>query len=140
MSADAVTLARSSYERCLAAASAFFPAFYRNFFRHCPAAEPLFARTDFARQHRLLQHAIGLLFVYAAHPDSGPAVLRRVAERHGPEELAIPPEHYAPFVDALIETARQFDPAFDPATETAWRTAVAPGVDFMKSRSDPGAS
>jgi hemoglobin-like flavoprotein len=134
MPADAIAIARSSYERCLAAAEEFFPAFYRNFFRHCPAAEPMFVRTDFARQHKLLRHAIGLLFVYASHPDAGPTLLQRVAERHGPEQLAIAPEQYAPFVDALVETAGQFDPAFTPETEAAWRTAVAPGIDFMKSK------
>jgi hemoglobin-like flavoprotein len=133
VSPDAVAVARSSYERCLAAAAEFFPAFYRNFFRHCPPAEPLFARTDFPRQHKLLRHAIGLLFTYASHPDSGPAVLQRVAERHAPGQLAIPAEHYGPFVDALVETAGQFDPSFTPAIEAAWRAAVAPGIDYMKS-------
>jgi hemoglobin-like flavoprotein len=136
VSSDAVALVRSSYERCLANASEFFPAFYRNFFRHCPAAEPMFARTDFPRQHKLLRHAIGLLFSYAAHPESGPAMLQRVAERHGPGELDIPAVHYAPFVDALVETVSQFDPVFTPAIEAAWRAAVAPGIDFMRSVAD----
>jgi hemoglobin-like flavoprotein len=134
MSSDAIALARSSYERCLGAAPEFFPAFYRNFFRHCPAVEPMFANTDFTRQHRLLRHAIGLLFGFAAHPESGPTLLQRVAERHGPGGLAVPPEHYGPFVDALVETARQFDPTFTPATDAAWRAAIAPGIEYMKSK------
>lgn len=137
MPADAVPIARSSYERCLRVAEEFFPAFYRNFFRHCPAAEPLFAQTDFPRQHRLLRHAIGLLFSYAAHPEAGPALLQRVADRHGPAELAVPQEQYGPFVNALVETAGKFDPAFTPATEAAWREAVAPGIEFMKSQGGP---
>jgi hemoglobin-like flavoprotein len=134
MISDAVAVARSSYERCLGAASEFFPAFYRNFFRHCPAAEPMFAQTDFPRQHKLLRHAIGLLFVYAAHPESGPTLLQRVAERHGPGQLDVLPEHYGLFVDALVETAGQFDPAFTAATDAAWRVAVAPGIEYMRSK------
>ena len=137
MSSDAVALARTSYERCLRAAPEFFPAFYRNFFRHCPAAEPMFVKTDFTRQHKLLRHAIGLLLGYAAHPASGPTLLQRVAERHGPGELDVRPEHYGPFVDALVETVGHFDPDFTPATDTAWRTAVAPGIDYMKSKAAP---
>jgi hemoglobin-like flavoprotein len=134
VTADAVGVARSSFERCLRAAEEFFPAFYRNFFRHCPAAEPMFTDTDFPRQHKLLRHAIGLLLGYAAHPESGPALLQRVADRHGPGEMDIPLAHYGPFVDALVETAGAFDPDFTPATEAAWREALAPGIGFMKSK------
>ena len=30
--------------------------------------------------------------------------------------------------------SRNFDPMFDPQTETAWRRALQPGIEFMKSR------
>ena len=134
MSTDAVALARRSYERCLDAAE-FFPTFYRGFFRRCPPAERLFAQTDFARQHKLLRHAIGLLFSYAAHPAAEPNVLTRLADRHGLRDLNILPEYYDAFVDALVETAEQCDPEFSTEVGMAWRNAVAPGVGYMMSKS-----
>lgn len=133
VSPDAVAVAKASYQRCSGAAD-FFACFYRNFFRACPEAEPLFARTDFERQHKLLQHAIGLLLSFPGQPSQEPSILSRVAERHSRRDLGIPPRMYGPFVDALIQTAREHDRAFDQRVEAAWRGALAPGVAYMRGR------
>ncbi len=128
---EAVSAARASLGRCQGAAD-LFPSFYQTFFARCPAAAPRFANTDFARQNKLLQHAIGLLLAFPGSRD--PSLLMRVAERHNRRGLDIPPEMYAPFVDALVETIGRYDPAFTPDLEAAWREAIAPGVAFMQSR------
>src|SRR6059058_4073529 len=62
---EAAALAKASYARC-STAPEFFEAFYRRFFTRCPAARPMFAKTDFDRQHRLLRHAFGLLLNFPA--------------------------------------------------------------------------
>jgi len=128
-----LALAQQSFRRC-AAAPDFFACFYRNFFRACPQAEPLFARTDFERQHKLLQHAIGLLLVFPLQPKADAPLLQRVAERHSRRDLGIAPRLYPAFVDSLIQTAREHDPEFTNETERAWRQAVAPGVAYMQER------
>ena len=133
VSPDAITAARTSFQRCCQAPD-FFVCFYRHFFRACPDAEPLFAHTDFTRQHKLLQHAIGLLLSFPQQAAGDPNILRRVAERHGRSDLAIAPSMYGPFVDALMRTVREHDAACDDATEDAWRHALAPGVVYMQSR------
>src|SRR5881296_1278089 len=81
VSPDLIAVARESFNRCCAAGD-FSPCFYRNFFRACPEAAPLFARTDFQRQHKLLQHAIGLLLAFPSQPHTEPTILTRVADRH----------------------------------------------------------
>jgi hemoglobin-like flavoprotein len=130
---DAITAAKASFQRCCRAPD-FFVCFYRHFFRACPEAEPLFARTDFQRQHRLLQHAIGLLLSFSHQTEGDPNILRRVAERHSRRDLNIAPAMYAPFVDSLLRTVREHDAECDGATEEAWRRALAPGVAHMQGR------
>lgn len=133
--AEAVKAARASFDRCCQV-SRFFDAFYTNFFTACPAAQPMFAKTDFGRQHRLLQHAIGLLFSLNHEPDSEPNILTRVAEHHGLGALAVDPAWYPVFLDSLIVTVGQFDPLFNPAIEHAWRDATARGIAYMQSKSE----
>ena len=126
--------ARASYERCCAKPD-FIPSFYRNFFAACPEAKPLFTKTDFRRQHNLLRHALSLLLLFPNKPETeGRSLLRRVAERHGRNDLAIAPSFYEPFVDSLVTTVQHHDPEFDPEVEAAWRSTVAKGIDYMISK------
>jgi hemoglobin-like flavoprotein len=126
-------LAKASYERCCQAPD-FLQAFYRNFLTACPEAVPRFARTNFEQQNRLLSHAIGLLLIFPNQPTKEPTLLSRLAERHSRRDLNIEPALYRPFVDALIDTVRQFDGKYGPTIEAAWRETLAPGVEYMKSR------
>lgn len=134
MSGNAVAVAKASYMRCLNAPD-FFPTFYQTFFEACPVVKPMFARTDFDRQHKLLQHAIGLLLSFNTQKDAEPNLLTRVAERHGQHDLKVDPAHYAAFLDSLVLTVRRFDPEFTPEIEAAWREATAPGISYMKGKS-----
>jgi len=126
-------VAKASYDRCCRSAD-FLPAFYRNFLAACPKAEPLFAQTDFTRQNKLLQHAVGLLLTFPNQPISEPTLLSRLAERHSRRDLDIDPVFYGPFVESLLETVSEFDGEFSPVIEAAWRQTVAPGVEYMKSK------
>lgn len=134
MSGNAVALAKASYLRCHDAQD-FFPAFYRRFFEACPVVKPMFARTDFERQHKLLQHAIGLLLSFHGQKDIEPNLLTRVADRHGKADLKVDPAHYPAFVESLIRTVSEFDPEFTAETEAAWREATGPGIAYMQSKS-----
>jgi len=126
-------VAKASYDRCCRSPD-FLPAFYRNFLTACPKAEPMFARTDFTRQNKLLQHAVGLLLTFPNQPASEPTLLTRLAERHSRRDLNIDPVFYGPFIDSLLETVSQFDREFSPVIEAAWRQTVAPGIEYMKAK------
>jgi hemoglobin-like flavoprotein len=136
MDPELLTVVKDSYTRCLRG-SDFLPAFYRHFFRACPAAEPLFARTDLDRQARLLQHALGLLLTFPKEPPGEPSLLTRLAAKHGPGEMNINPAWYPLFLQALVETAEQFDPEFTPALADAWRAVLTPGLAYMQSYGRP---
>lgn len=121
-------LAQQSYDRCQQAPE-FFRAFYEAFLESDPRIPPYFAETRFDRQHRLLQHGLGLLLSYAKR--ANPHLLDRIAARHGSGDLDIPPGLYPFFVDSLVETARTHDPRFNGETESAWRAALEPGLRYM---------
>ena len=126
-------VAKRSYDRCCAVAH-FFEDFYSNFFTRCPRARPMFAHTDFARQHKLLRHAFGLLLTFPKHPAREPTILRRVAERHSRRDLGVDPALYQRFIEALVDTVRHCDPPFTHAIEDAWRSTVRPGVAYMQAK------
>jgi hemoglobin-like flavoprotein len=125
---------QKSYSRCLRSPD-FLPRFYELLLASDPSIPPMFGETDFARQHKLLQHALGLLLSYGNHPDD--ALLERLAARHSKAAIDVPPRLYGGFVESLLSAVREFDPDFCDATESAWRVALRPGVEFMQSRYDP---
>ncbi|HEY7682173.1 MAG TPA: globin [Gemmatimonadales bacterium] len=133
MDPDPIATAKASYARCEANPD-FLQGFYRHFFATCPAAETLFARTDFARQIKLLRHAIGLLLAFPSQPREEPTLLTRLAEKHGPRGLNIDPSWYPLFVESLLQSVREHDPGFTPAVGLAWREALRPGITYMQEQ------
>ncbi len=124
-----IELARASYERCLRHDD-FFRSFYERFLASDPAIAPQFANTRFERQHKLLQHGLGLLLSYAGRPN--PHLLERIAERHGPSDMNVPSSQYAMFLDSLLHAVRLHDPECTAETEEAWRMAMLPGVEYLE--------
>jgi hemoglobin-like flavoprotein len=125
------TIAQRSYTRCLREPG-FFAALYDRLLASDPAIPPMFAGTEFPRQHKLLQHGLGLLLSYANKPDA--MLLERIAARHSSAGVDVPPEMYRFFVDALLHAVRTSDPQCDHEIEAAWQEAVRPGIEFMQSR------
>jgi hemoglobin-like flavoprotein len=130
-----IRIAESSYRRC-GDDPGFYETLYENLLASDPRIPPMFARTEFPRQHRLLKHALGMLIVYAKHPN--PALLERVALRHSRTDANVPPELYPHFEAALERAVAAYDPEFTPAVAAAWRATLAPGIAFMQSRYDAG--
>ncbi|HKI96272.1 MAG TPA: hypothetical protein VJ992_13370 [Gemmatimonadales bacterium] len=124
-------LAQASLARCRAVPE-FFPTFYELLLASTPEIPPLFAHTKFARQHKLLEHGLGLLLIYAKRPN--PSLLERIAVRHARADLNVPAHLYPHFVVSLLAAVRRHDPQCGADVEEAWRTALKPGIEYMKSR------
>lgn len=122
-------MAQASYVRCQQAPG-FFRTFYDRLLASDPAIPPMFAETRFDRQDRLLQHGLGLLLSYAKR--SNPALLERLARRHGPDDLNVPTRLYPLFLESLLQAVRIHDPECDANVEAAWRAAATPGIEFMR--------
>lgn len=127
----AYTIAQHSYTRCLRV-PAFFDSLYERLLTADPAIPPMFEGTEFPKQHKVLQHGLGLLLSYANKPD--PALLDRIAARHSAGGVNVPPDMYRHFVDALLHAVRTNDPSCSDDVERAWREALEPGIEFMRSR------
>ena len=130
LSTAMIEVAEESLRRC--ACEAFFQAFYKRLLQSDAATRAKFADTDFDRQNKLLQHGLGLLFTFAKRRN--PALLDRIATRHGKHDLDIAPSAYAHFEESLVHTVREFDPQCSAKVEDAWHRAIAPGVAFMTAQ------
>ena len=131
MTQTAHALAQESYARCQRAPH-FFASFYEHLLAADPAVPPMFANTEFPKQYKVLQHGLGLLLSYANKRDE--ALLERIALRHSLSGVNVHPSMYPLFVDSLLATVREHDPRCTEETETAWRAALQPGIEFMMSR------
>lgn len=129
MSHEHVSQAEASYHRC-GESGAFYTTFYRHLLASDPRIPPMFVHTEFERQHRLLKHALGLLLIYAKRPN--PTLLQRIAERH--RQVGLHDELYPNFVESLVLAVSEHDPEYTPAVGDAWRSAVQPGIQFIRSR------
>jgi hemoglobin-like flavoprotein len=127
-----IEVARASSYRCQQAPD-FFRRFYNHLLASSPEIPPHFATTRFDLQEKLLQHGILLLLIYAKR--ANPALLARIAGRHGSGDLNIPSRFYPLFVDSFLATAQECDAEFAPPIAQAWRAALAPGIEFIAGTS-----
>lgn len=134
MADPAYEVAQHSYARCVRHPE-FFAILYDALLASDPRIPPMFENTAFPRQHKLLQHGLGLILSYSKSPDD--ALLERIAARHSREGIDVPPDMYDHFVASLLKAVEQTDPRFDADVRVAWLEAATPGLDFMKSRYRP---
>lgn len=129
MSPNHASLAEASYHRC-AESGEFYTTFYRHLLASDPRIPPMFARTEFERQHLLLKHALGLLIIFAKR--ANPALLQRIAERH--TEVGVTEDLYPFFVESLVRSVAEHDPQYTAELGDAWRHTLAPGIKFIINR------
>ncbi len=130
-STPAMELVDASYQRCCAVPD-FFRHFYGNFLASDERVAALFAETELVRQGKLLQHAVGLMLIFAKR--GNPVMLERIADRHGTGDLNVPADLFPAFVESFVTTVAEHDPAYTPELDAAWREVMAPGIQFMIGR------
>lgn len=113
----------------------FFGAFYDNFLRMSPAAAEHFAETDMERQKKMMEKSFYGLFIFYATQNAND-YLESIAARHSHHDLNIDPKLYDDWLDALIETVKDYDPQFNPEIALSWRIILSPGIAYMKHRHD----
>ena len=69
----------------------------------------------------------------SAEGDAAALYLEYIARRHDRHHLNIDPELYDFWLEALIDTACEFDDEFDAEVEQAWRTVMRYGIAYMIS-------
>ncbi|MDH5654362.1 MAG: globin [Spirochaetia bacterium] len=107
----------------------FFDKFYDIFMGSHPDIRPMFAKTDFLKQKKLLKNGLSYMILFAKDMHTGKTAVENIARIHDKENVNVPPELYPYWIDSLIKTIKLFDTEFTEETEAAWREIMGKGIN-----------
>lgn len=119
-----------SFGRCCKSAT-FFDDFYDTFLASSPEVAAKFINTDMEVQKQLLRAGILNLIMYAR--GLPPTKLKALAESHSRKKLGIEPHLYDYWLNALLNTVREYDEEIDQPVLEAWRRVLNQGIAVIKS-------
>jgi hemoglobin-like flavoprotein len=128
------SVVRPSYQRCCEQGDEFFDAFYDKLSEKAPEIGPMFAGVNMRRQNALLQKGIESLLACAEGSATARDELLRLGDLHARDRINVRPELYPLWIDALMESVREFDSEHHELTEPAWRATIAAGIELIVSR------
>lgn len=132
--AQIVQIVDQSYGRCLTDPE-FLSRFYQIFMDSHELIRPLFVNTDFEQQTQALRNGLGMMIRHMEDPTDDVVVhgLKRIRTSHGQHHLNIHPHLYDYWLDSLIRAVRICDTGYSRDVEEAWRVALQPGIEFIRS-------
>lgn len=107
----------------------FLERFYEKFLSASPAIRAQFAETDMKRQQRMVEASLYLSILSADHVPYAEDAINRIGVRHG--DLGITPAMYEIWMESLLDTIAECDPAFDDQVGTEWRAILRQSIDRM---------
>jgi len=116
--------------------------FYDRFYRHFIGSSDEIAAIFKGRDVLYIQQKLKTTLEMVANNADGDPGLDRYLEMLGRihARLYISPNMFEHWRDALIKTAAESDPAFDEATERAWRRIIEPVVAKISAAQGSGVS
>ena len=127
-----------SYERVKTTTvngKSFFDAFYGNFLALSPEATEYFKNVDMKKQIRMMEKSFYSLFIFYATQNAND-YLEATAKQHSNSDLGISLNLFDTWMDAIINTVKEFDPRYTNEIGLSWRIVLAPGMTYMKYRYD----
>ncbi len=109
----------------------FIGRFYDLFLSSSPEIAARFSDTNMSRQKTMLHDSFTTLIDFNQHRRVTPQ-MRRLGQVHGPAYSNVDPALYVLWLDSLMSTISEFDPAFDSEVELAWRLTLAPGIAYLQ--------
>jgi hemoglobin-like flavoprotein len=128
-------LFEQSLGRCLSNGD-FIQSFYDRFLSSSEEVARKFRHTDFDQQKAMLRRSLSIV---AGATEGQKEALTELADRartHSRRHLNIRPELYDQWLEAVVESAREFDSGWDAEIEHAWRQVLGFAVNYMKARYD----
>ena len=113
----------------------FFECFYDKFLSSSPDIAAKFSETDMLQQQAHLRASVKHVIDFAISGKPGIRI-RQIARSHSKSGKDISHELYDLWLDSLIGALAEFDTEFDTAVELSWRSIMAPGIQYMRSRHD----
>ncbi len=123
---------RASFDRCEAAGN-FAEQFYAVFLNSSPEIGPLFAKTDFEKQRKLLRATVYIMVTRSVDDVQARETLESIGYSHGRTQLNIRPELYEVWLDSVCQTVKQMDPDWTSEVEREWRDRLRAGIDLITS-------
>ncbi|MEO1082370.1 MAG: globin [Pseudomonadota bacterium] len=109
----------------------FIGRFYDLFLASSPEIAARFSDTNMSRQKTMLHDSFTTLIDFNQHRRVTPQ-MRHLGQVHGPSRSNVEPSLYVLWLDSLMRTVSEFDPAFDSDVELAWRLTLAPGIAYLQ--------
>lgn len=106
--------------------------FYQLFMAKSEQIADRFGKTDMSVQKTMLYDSL-LFMVSYGRSEAARIHVERLGRLHSRAVHNVPVWMYDHWLDSLMETLREFDPEFSSAVESAWRAALAPGIERMKA-------
>jgi serine/threonine protein kinase len=126
--------AKRSYRRC-AQDIAFYQTLYDNLFQTIDGIEGMFIHRTREEQYQVLRDALWLLITYPeTREQSEPTILSGIARTHARYN----PQQFDAFGEAVLKAVDKHDP-LGSAAVGAWRGAITPGLDYLKSKAGKAA-
>ncbi len=119
-----------SLERCEEDES-FIPSFYKRFLSTSDEIKDKFRHTDFEKQNKMLIRSLKLAAGATIGEPEALQELRDRAETHDRHHLNIKPELYDAWLNAVIETAREYDAQWNDNIESIWRSILGHVINHM---------
>lgn len=122
---------QASFGRCLRNGQ-FIAHFYDIFMTSHPDIAPMFARTDFGKQHLALRRGISSAIAHAAGSRLAERTMVDMAKVHSHAGHApVSPELYPYWVESLLTAVAEHDPQYTPALGGRWRQAMNATTTFF---------
>ncbi len=115
-------LLAESFVRIQGAGDRLAPHFYERWFRADPSVRPLFG-ADIVQQQRMLTSALKLAIDNLRSPERLVPLLEDLGRRHA--GYGVKAEQFSAMGHALMGSLSELDPAWSPALERGWSTAIA---------------
>ena len=128
-----ISLAKESLRRCLERPG-FLERFYELFMDSSPVVYGKLKHMNMAHQMIMVKSSLHIMMAMASGGLQQQKALQELAELHSRRQKDVQPELYDLWLDAMIKAASESDPHFNTQIEEAWRIALMPGIEFMKSR------
>ncbi|MDX5436051.1 MAG: globin domain-containing protein [Pontibacter sp.] len=130
-----ITLLEQSFEKVKPQAQEFITSFYDNLFTDYPAAKPLFAHTNMAKQGDMLLTSLIFVVENLRKPGALTEALKGLGARH--VKYGALPEHYPLVGSTLLKTFEQYlGSDWTPETKAAWVDAYGLITEVMLEGAD----
>jgi len=129
----ALSVYNASLDRCTARPG-FLDRFYELFLASADEVREKFKNTNFDRQKEALRMSLYMMMTAHDWSVECDGHLEEIAERHSRHDLDIAPHLYDLWLVCLLRAVSEFDPGYDANVAAAWRAALGPGIQLMKSR------